>query len=87
MFLTIHSPTNFSKHSIFFARFPFGDIYIYIFFFLVTEMAVISNNKRNNRNNRSSGINDGAQRTLATTLVVAKRLLENSLKRACKQGF
>ena len=34
---------------------------------LVTEMAVISENKRNNGNNRSSGINRGAQRTLATT--------------------
>ena len=47
----------------------------------------------NNGNNRSSGINDGAQRTLATTLTVgtskfmAKHLVENSLKRACKQRF
>ena len=53
---------------------------------LVTEMAVISEKKRNNGNNRSSGINDGAQRTLATTLVVAKHLVENSLTKACKQG-
>ena len=37
---------------------------------LVTEMAVLPENKRNNENNRSSGINDGAQRTLATSLVV-----------------
>ena len=45
---------------------------------LVTEMAVTSENQRDNGNNHSSGINDGAQRTLATTLVVAKHLVENN---------
>ena len=36
----------------------------------VTELAAIFENKRNNGNNRSSGINHGAERTLATTLIV-----------------
>ena len=35
-----------------------------------TPYGISENNKRNNGNNRSSGINDGAQRTLATTLIV-----------------
>ena len=47
--------------------------------------AVISENKRNNGNNCSSGIKDGAQRTLQQPLLwelksMVKHLVENSLK-------
>ena len=47
----------------------------------VTEMAVISENKRNNGNNCSSGTNAGAQRTLATTLIVGTEVYSQALSR------